>query len=339
MPGRRQRRHFQQIDDFTRGMMIGLRRADWSLRQIAADTHMDTSTVHRLWRTWLQQGNVERRRGAGAARVTSARVDRRIRQQVVAVSQVTCTAILQHVQDTLDVPVSTRTISLRLVERGLHSRRPLRRLPLTPQHRRQSLEWCRTKAMWMTEWRNVVFSDELRFCLSSDSRRIRVCRRREDRSNPAVTVERQTARQHGIMVWGAIAYDSRSPLVRIQGTTTDQRYLDNVLRPVAIPYLQGLLNVIFQQDNDRPHSAPICQHALQGILVLPWPAYSPDLSPIKHVWDVIRRCLLTLPLPRSEDELWAHFFNGNSVVLQPKPCPQGKYTEIFHSRAITQSAT
>ncbi|GFX24791.1 transposable element Tc1 transposase [Trichonephila clavipes] len=91
MPGCRQRRHFQQTDDFTRGMVIGLRRGGWSFRQIAADTNRDVSTVHRLWRRWLAQGNVARSRGPGTARVTS------------------------HVQDTLDVPISTRTISRRLV--------------------------------------------------------------------------------------------------------------------------------------------------------------------------------------------------------------------------------
>ncbi|KFM56863.1 Transposable element Tc1 transposase, partial [Stegodyphus mimosarum] len=109
-------------------------------------------------------------------------------------------------------------------------------------------------------------------------------------------------RQHGIMVWGAIAYDSMSPLVRIQGSMTSQRYLDNVLRPVVIPYLQGLPNAIFQQVA-RTHSARICQHALQGIQMLPWPPYSPDLSPIEHVWNVIGHRLQTLPLLRSQDEL------------------------------------
>lgn len=304
MPGCRQRRHFQQTDDFTRGMVIGLRRAGWSFREIAADTNLDVSTVHRLWRRWLAQGNVARSRGPGAARVTSAREDRRIRRQAVAAPQATSTSILQHVQDTLDVPVSTRTISRRLVESGLHSRRPLRRLALTPQHRRARLEWCRARATWMTEWRNVVFSDESRFCFFSDSHRIRVWRRRGERSNPAVTVERPTARQRGIMVWGAIAYDSTSPLVRIQGTLNAQRYVQNVLRPVAILYLQGLPNAIFQQDNARPHTARISQHALRGVQMLPWPAYSPDLSPIEHVWDVIGRRLQTLPLPRTDDQLW-----------------------------------
>ncbi|UYV60657.1 hypothetical protein LAZ67_1001770 [Cordylochernes scorpioides] len=116
--------------------------------------------------------------------------------------------------------LTLKTISRRLVANGLHSCRPLRRLPLTPPNRRQRLEWCRARSTWMTEWHRVVFSDESRFCLSSDSRRVRVWRRRGERSNPAAIVEHPTVRQRGIMVWGAIAYDSRSPLLRIQGTMT-----------------------------------------------------------------------------------------------------------------------
>ncbi|UYV84230.1 Transposase [Cordylochernes scorpioides] len=289
MPGHRKRMQFKQTDAFTRGMVIGLKRAGWSIRQIAADTHLGASTVHRLWRRWLEQGNVAINRNAGATRVTSARVDRRILRQAVAAPQGTCTAILQHVQDTLDHSISTRTISRRLVANGLHSFHPLRRLPLTPPNRRQRLEWCRARSTWMTEWHRVVFSDESRFCLSSDNRRVRVWRRRGERSNPAAIVERPSVRQRGIMVWGTIAYDSRSPLLRIQGTMTAQRYVDDVL---------------YQQDNARLHTAHISQQALQDVQMLPWPPYSPDLSPIEHVWDIIGRRLHAFPQPRSEDELW-----------------------------------
>ncbi|GFX44013.1 transposable element Tcb1 transposase [Trichonephila clavipes] len=98
---------------------------------------------------------------------------------------------------------------------------------------------------------------------------MRVWRRRGERSNLAVSLERPTARQRGIMVWGAIAHDSTPRLVRIQGTLNAQRYVQNVLRPR-----------------------------------LPWPAYSSDLSPIEHVWEVIVRRLQTLPLPRTNDQLW-----------------------------------
>ncbi|UYV81818.1 hypothetical protein LAZ67_20002585 [Cordylochernes scorpioides] len=304
MPGHRKRRQFKQTDAFTRGMVIGLKRAGWSIRQIAADTHLGASTVHLLWRIWLEQGNMAIYRNVCATRVTSARVDRRILRQAVAAPQATCTAILQHVQDTLDHSISTRTISRRLVANGLHSCSPLRRLPLTPPNRRQRLEWCRARSTWMMEWHRVVFSDESRFCLSSDCRRVRVWRRRGERSNPAAIVERPTVRQRGIMVWGAIAYDSRSPLLRIQGTMTAQRYVDDVLRPVTLPYLQGVPNALYQQDNARPHTARISQQALQDVQMLPWPPYSPDLSPIEHVWDIIGRRLHALPQPRSEDELW-----------------------------------
>ncbi|UYV63518.1 hypothetical protein LAZ67_2004441 [Cordylochernes scorpioides] len=209
-----------------------------------------------------------------------------------------------------------RTISRRLVANGLHSCRPLRRLPLTPPNRRQRLEWGRARSTWMTEWHRVVFSDDSRFCLSSDSRRVSVWRRRGERSNPAAIVERPTVRQRGIMVWGAIAYDSRSPLLRIQGTMTAQRYVDDVLRPVTLPYLQGVPNALYQQDNARPHTARISQQALQDVQMLPWPPYSPDLSPIEHVWDIIGRRLHALPQPRSEDELWQmrySYYNRNDT--------------------------
>ncbi|UYV63887.1 hypothetical protein LAZ67_2005888 [Cordylochernes scorpioides] len=337
--GHRKRRQFKQTDAFTRGMVIGLKRAGWSIRQIAADTHLGASTVHRLWRRWLEQGNVAIYRNVGATRVTSARVDRRILRQAVAAPQATCTAILQHVQDTLDHSISTRTISRRLVANGLHSCRPLRRLPLTPPNRRQRLEWCRARSTWMTEWHRVVFSDESRFCLSSDSRRVRVWRRRGERSNPAAIVEHPTVRQRGIMVWGAIAYDSRSPLLRIQGTMTAQRYVDDVLRPVTLPYLQGVPNALYQQDNARPHTARISQQALQDVQMLPWPPYSPDLSPIEHVWDIIGRRLHALPQPRSEDELWQMFDLRSSRAKVVSPgcanLPHGTSCEQQHTELST----
>ncbi|UYV67029.1 hypothetical protein LAZ67_4003689 [Cordylochernes scorpioides] len=316
MPGHRKWRQFKQTDAFTRGMVIGLKRAGWSIRQIAADTHLGASTVHRLWRRWLEQGNVAIYRNAGATRVMSARVDRRILRQAVAAPQATCTAILQHVQDTLDHSISTRTISRRLVANGLHSCRPLRRLPLTPPNRRQ-----RATSTWMTEWHRVVFSDESRFCLSSDSRRVRVWRRRGERSNPAAIVERPTVRQRGIIVWGAIAYDSRSPLLRIQGTMTAQRYVDDVLRPVTLPYLQGVPNALYQQDNARPHTARISQQALQDVQMLPWPPYSPDLSPIEHVWDIIGRRLHALPqcVQKTNCGKWLRG-NGEPSLRTPSVC-------------------
>ncbi|GBN34376.1 hypothetical protein AVEN_101013-1 [Araneus ventricosus] len=54
---------------------------------------------------------------------------------------------------------------------------------------------------------------------------------------------------------------------------------------------------VFQQNNARPLTAVIIQHALQSVDMLPRPARSLDLSPIEHVWDIIRRQLQRHPQP------------------------------------------
>ncbi|GFW96218.1 transposable element Tcb1 transposase [Trichonephila clavipes] len=80
-------------------------------------------------------------------------------------------------QDTLDSPVIQKTTTSCLAEEPFGSWRPLRVLPLTPTHRRHSLEWCRARGNWTAaEWNQVVFSDESRFNLSSDDNRVRVWR-------------------------------------------------------------------------------------------------------------------------------------------------------------------
>ncbi|KAI3368103.1 hypothetical protein L3Q82_007804 [Scortum barcoo] len=47
------------------------------------------------------------------------------------------------------------------------------------------------------------------------------------------------------------------------------------------------------QDNARSHVAGVCQQFLQdeGIDAMDWPARSPDLNPIEHIWDIMSRSI------------------------------------------------
>ncbi|GFX75817.1 transposable element Tcb1 transposase [Trichonephila clavipes] len=68
--------------------------------------------------------------------------------------------------------VSRQTMYIRLGHVGLYARRPVRCVPLTAAHCRLRLTWNREHALWRPQqWSCVMFSDEFRFSLQSDSRR------------------------------------------------------------------------------------------------------------------------------------------------------------------------
>ena len=94
----------------------------------------------------------------------------------------------------------------------------------------------------------------------------------------------------GIMVWAGI-----SASANLNG----QRYIDEVLTPHVLPFLRQMpvADPIFQDDNDRPHRARIVDDFLRvnNVKRMDWPAMSPDVSCIEHVWDVLGRAVHALP--------------------------------------------
>ena len=69
----------------------------------------------------------------------------------------------------------------------------------------------------------------------------------------------------------------------------------------------GINDVIFQHDNDPKHAAHETKRWLSEhrIKVLDWPAYSPDLNPIEHLWNEMDHRLRKLPGNISnKDDLW-----------------------------------
>ncbi|GFW39998.1 transposable element Tcb2 transposase [Trichonephila clavipes] len=53
--------------------------------------------------------------------------------------------------------------------------------------------------------------------------------------------------------------------------------------------MQRLPGAIFQHHNARPHTARVSQDCLYTVTTFLWHARSPDLSPMKHIWDHMGR--------------------------------------------------
>ena len=92
------------------------------------------------------------------------------------------------------------------------------------------------------------------------------------------------------MVWAGISYSGRTDLIQVQGNLTARRYLDEIIRPHVLPFMNRQ-NVIFQHDNARPHTARIPRDFLaqNNVQVLDWPSRSPNLNPIEHLGDELDR--------------------------------------------------
>ncbi|GFU82888.1 CUB and sushi domain-containing protein 3 [Trichonephila clavipes] len=153
-------------------------------------------------------------------------------------------------------------------------------------------------------------SDESRFNLSSDDNRVRVWRPRGERLNPAFALQRHSSPTAAVMVWDAIAYNTRSPLVLICGTMTAQRYVHDILQPHVLPLMKRLARTIFQQETAQPHTSRLSQDCLCTVTSLPWPARSPDLSPIEHIWNYLGR---RVGHPTSLNELEARVCTGRCL--------------------------
>ncbi|GFU33843.1 transposable element Tcb1 transposase [Trichonephila clavipes] len=164
------RRH---LDAFTRGRIFGKLEKGRSVTSVASEFGIPHSIVSRLWRQFQTTGTAIREFSSGRARETTPADDRYIVLQARRNTRQTAGEITRHTTKATGRPISRFTVARRLHGGGLFARRPVRCVPLTPAHRRRRFLWCREHRNWRdNEWGRVLFTDESRFSLSSDSPRI-----------------------------------------------------------------------------------------------------------------------------------------------------------------------
>ncbi|GFV60929.1 transposable element Tcb2 transposase [Trichonephila clavipes] len=239
-----------------------------SVTSVAAEFGIAHSMVSRLWRQFQTTGTAIRGFSSGRPRGTTPADDRYIVLQARRNRRQTAGEIARHTTQATGQPISRFTVPRRLHGGGLFARRPI---------------------------------DKNRFSLSSDSHRLLIWRERGSRNHLSNIIERDRYGSRGVLVWGGIMLGSRTDLhIFDAGSVNGTRYCNEILLPYVRLFRGAMgLQFLFMDDNAPCHRTVAAEKLLESedIERMDWPARSPDLNPIEHVWDFLGRRLAARTLP------------------------------------------
>ena len=151
-----------------------------------------------------------------------------------------------------------------------------------------------------------MFSDESQFQLFRNDGRSFV-RRRPGEAYRDDCVQPTLKHGGGSVMWGCMSEAGVGELRKVTGQFCAKDYV-GILRGVVLLSICSLglgSEYIFQQDNASCHSAKFTKNWMSwnNVALLDWPAQSPDLNPIEHLWDVVGRSLGSTKFS-NEGKLW-----------------------------------
>jgi hypothetical protein len=183
---------------------------------------------------------------------------------------------------------------------------------LKAAHRKAHLQFARYHANWTIEdWKRVLWSDETKINRIGSDGRVYVWKRKgEPLSDRTTTPTVKHGGGNNLMVWGCFGWNGVGVLTEVQGIMDKEQYYE-ILEGGVFESFENLEmeegEHYFQQDNDPKHTSKMAQKWFEdhNIEVLGWPAQSPDINPIEHLWHILKIALKKYPEPpKGAHELW-----------------------------------
>ncbi|GFU28818.1 transposable element Tcb1 transposase [Trichonephila clavipes] len=181
--------------------------------EVSEELGIAQSIISRLWQRFQDNGNVSRCYSTGCPRVTTPPKDRYLAVTAKRNRWSTTSDLSRQLSSATGTAVSRQTMYRHLGLIDLYARKPVRCVPLTATHCSLRLTWSREHALWTPQqWSCVMFSDESRFSLQSDSLQTLIWRVPGTRYHQENTIERHRYGGAGWLVWGEIILCSRTDL-------------------------------------------------------------------------------------------------------------------------------